>query len=105
MLAKKDLTPEEYTAWAEEYHAARWDCYKGSYCSAVCASGPLAQSVERRADNAKVESSRLSWTTFFFSLLSFFSSSLFVFSSISPFFLFDFFFFLFLFFIFLSLSL
>ena len=28
-------------------------------------SGPLAQSVERRADNAKVESSRLSWTTFF----------------------------------------
>ena len=31
----------------------------------VCA-GPLAQSVERRADNAKVESSRLSWTTLFF---------------------------------------
>ena len=28
--------------------------------------GPLAQSVERRADNAKVESSRLSWTTVFF---------------------------------------
>ena len=28
--------------------------------------GPLAQSVERGADNAKVESSSLSWTTFFF---------------------------------------
>ncbi len=30
--------------------------------------GPLAQSVERRADNAKVESSRLSWTICFFLL-------------------------------------
>ena len=28
--------------------------------------GPLAQSAERRADNAKVVSSRLTWTTFFF---------------------------------------
>ena len=28
--------------------------------------GPLAQSVERRADNAKVVSSRLTWTIFFF---------------------------------------
>ena len=27
--------------------------------------GPLAQSVERRADNAKVVSSRLTWTNFF----------------------------------------
>ena len=27
--------------------------------------GPLAQSVERRADNAKVVSSRLTWTTVF----------------------------------------
>ena len=33
----------------------------------VCNSpaGPLAQSVERRADNAKVMSSSLIWTTFF----------------------------------------
>ena len=28
--------------------------------------GPLAQSVERRADNAKVVRSRLTWTNFFF---------------------------------------
>ena len=36
----------------------------------VLVDGPLAQSVERRADNAKVVSSRLTWTTslFFFSL-------------------------------------
>ena len=39
-------------------------------------AGPLAQSVERRADNAKVVSSRLTWTTFsqpfFFPWLFFF---------------------------------
>ena len=29
-----------------------------------CCGGPLAQSVERGADNAKVESSRLLWTNF-----------------------------------------
>ena len=29
-------------------------------------AGPLAQSAERRADNAKVVSSSLTWTTFFF---------------------------------------
>ena len=31
----------------------------------LCQPGPLAQSAERRADNAKVVSSRLTWTTFF----------------------------------------
>ena len=49
--------------------------------------GPLAQSVERRADNAKVESSRLSWTTVF-SFLSFFSfcpSSFFIILTSRPF--------------------
>ena len=35
-----------------------------------CQPGPLAQSVERGADNAKVESSSLSWTTFFFFLIA-----------------------------------
>ena len=40
-----------------------------SYCCSVLCGvvvGPLAQSVERRADNAKAVSSRLTWTTFFF---------------------------------------
>ena len=40
-------------------------------------SGPLAQSVERGADNAKVESSSLSWTNFFFLFPSFFLLSFF----------------------------
>ncbi len=31
----------------------------------LCVVGPLAQSAERRADNAKVVSSSLTWTTFF----------------------------------------
>ena len=35
--------------------------------ASVGKDGPLAQSVERCADNAKVESSRLPWTIFFFS--------------------------------------
>ena len=36
----------------------------------LLSTGPLAQSVERRADNAKVVSSRLTWTTYsFFCLL------------------------------------
>ena len=34
-------------------------------CNRSCWKGPLAQSVERGADNAKVVSSRLTWTTFF----------------------------------------
>ena len=33
--------------------------------SANSRQGPLAQSVERGADNAEVVSSRLTWTTFF----------------------------------------
>ena len=38
----------------------------------VLVDGPLAQSVERRADNAKVVSSRLTWTTsLFFFLVTF----------------------------------
>ena len=45
-----------------------------------CVSGPLAQSVERRADNAKVVSSSLTWTIvlhklfFLFIVLAFFFS-------------------------------
>ena len=39
--------------------------YKGS------TAGPLAQSVERRADNAKAVSSSLTWTIFFSMLYEF----------------------------------
>ena len=48
-------------------------CIYSGYSTFLVITGPLAQSVERRADNAKVESSRLSWTTFFFSCLFLFS--------------------------------
>ena len=36
------------------------------YSSCIHTPGPLAQSAERRADNAKVVSSSLTWTTEFF---------------------------------------
>ena len=70
MLAKKHLTLEEYSAWAEEYHEAR---YIISIFQHFSTDGPLAQSVERRADNAKVVSSRLTWTTKVFFFFHFFS--------------------------------
>ena len=65
VLAKKEISVEEYSAFAEEYHQAR---YLNSKIIEPLPDGPLAQSVERRADNAKVVSSRLTWTTknFFF---------------------------------------
>ena len=56
-------------------------CIYSGYSTFLIITGPLAQSVERRADNAKVESSRLSWTTFFFLLpFSFFPFLVFFFS-------------------------
>ena len=42
------------------------DTDTGKYIERYCQVGPLAQSVERGADNAKVVSSRLTWTTFFY---------------------------------------
>ena len=65
VLAKKELSVEEYSAFAEEYHQAR---YKMHYKVHMPLYGPLAQSVERRADNAKAVSSSLTWTMgkFFF---------------------------------------
>ena len=39
-------------------------CYSVNF-PFLTSAGPLAQSVERRADNAKVVSSRLTWTIFF----------------------------------------
>ena len=89
VLAKKELTVEEYTAFAEEYHEARLvKVYKCGTCQWVIPDGPLAQSVERRADNAKVVSSRLTWTTktFFFQVginFFFFTSSSFMFAAFS----------------------
>ena len=62
-MAYRSLDVEEYKKWDEKHHEARYDLYKPfvSICKQV---GPLAQSVERRADNAKVVSSRLTRTTF-----------------------------------------
>ena len=41
------------------------NCRKHKFVLLLCIPGPLAQQAERRADNAKVVSSRLTWTTFF----------------------------------------
>ena len=75
VVAQKDLTLEEYNQWAAQHHAARCHTQLGDliHCKHVvlCLGdwpGPLAQSVERRADNAKAVSSRLTWTILFFSI-------------------------------------
>ena len=74
-----------YTCSTEQDHAALL-CARAGTCAVYCIiystfillrqPGPLAQSVERRADNAKVVSSRLTWTNFFY--FAFFFSSFFV---------------------------
>ena len=73
VLAKKELDQATYDAWAAEYHDARFVWYTYTYITMLAGRmfvcGPLAQSAERRADNAKVVSSRLTRTIFFFFLV------------------------------------
>ena len=59
MVAQKHLTLEEYSEWAARHHEARYTlclCILPLYEGNVATIGPLAQSAERRADNAKVVS-------------------------------------------------
>ena len=76
-MAYREIPEEEYKEWDAKHHEARYSSFKYTKLSTFVRGGPLAQSVERRADNAKAVSSRLTRTTLFtFFFLDFAASPL-----------------------------